>query len=113
MLEIIFNVILHHSSGFNPVHLLRIVTSVTPDASEMCFCVVTPPSDIHARYNAAAARPIGSFPATMPIFFALFSNAVAFRLVFSPNPAILAILAIPFIGSATGTFRSSSLKISL
>ena len=65
------------------------------------------------RYNAAAARPIGSFPATIPIFLAFFSSSTAFRLVFSPNPAVLAILATPLIGSATGTFRSSSLKINL
>ena len=63
MLEIIFNVILHHSSGFNPVHLLRIVTSVTPDAIEMSFCDFTSPVLIHARYSDAAAIPIGSLPA--------------------------------------------------
>jgi len=44
---------------------------------------------------AAAAIPIGSFPATMPSFFALFSILIAFRFVFSPSPAILAILDTP------------------
>ena len=68
---------------------------------------------MQARYNAAAAIPIGSFPATMPSFFALFSILIAFRLVFSPSPAILAILGTPLTGSATGILRSSSLKISL
>ena len=68
---------------------------------------------IHARYSAAAANPVGSLPATTPIFFAFLKISTAFLFVFSPSPAILAILGIPLIGSATGTFRSSSLKTSL
>ena len=57
---------------------------------------------MQARYNAAAAIPIGSLPATMPSFFALFNMLIAFRLVFSPSPAILAILDTPLTGSAAG-----------
>jgi len=49
----------------------------------------------------------------MPSLFALFSILIAFRLVFSPSPAILAILDTPLTGSGTGILRSSSLKISL
>ena len=41
------------------------------------------------------------------------NNIIAFRLVTSPRLAILAILETPFTGSATGIFRSSSLKINL
>jgi len=89
------------------------VTSVTPEAIDISFCVLLPPAEMQARYNAAAAIPIGSLPATMPSFFALFSMLIAFRLVFSPSPAILAILDTPLTGSATGIFRSSSLKTSL
>ena len=61
-----------------PAHLLRIVTSVTPDACEISFCVLFPPSVIHARYNAAAANPVGSFPATTPIFLAFDKISTAF-----------------------------------
>ena len=82
-------------SFFNPAHLFLIVTSVTPEAIDISFCVLFPPDVIHARYNAAAAIPIGSFPATIPSFFALFKRLIAFRLVFSPSPAILAILDTP------------------
>ena len=89
------------------------VTSVTPEASEISFWVLFPPSEIHARYNAAAANPVGSFPATTPIFFAFLRISTAFRYVFSPNPATLAILGIPLTGSATGTFKSNSLNTSL
>ena len=113
------------------------VTSVTPEASEISFWVLFPPSEIHARYNAAAANPVGSFPATTPIFFAFLKispndrksthykflyesddvnfilGSTAFRFVFSPNPATLAILGIPLTGSATGTFKSNSLNTSL
>ena len=96
-----------------PAHLLRIVTSVTPDASEISFCVLFPPSVMQARYNAAAANPVGSFPATTPIFFAYLRISTAYRFVFSPNPAMLAILGIPLTGSATGTFRSNSLNTNL
>jgi len=86
---------IHSKSFFSPAHLFLIVTSVTPDAIEISFCVLLPPDEMQARYNAAAAIPMGSFPATIPIFFALFSKTIAFRFVFSPSPAILAILAIP------------------
>jgi len=102
-----------HKSFFSPAHLFLIVTSVTPDATEISFCVLLPPDEIQDRYNAAAAIPIGSLPATIPIFFALFNKTIAFRLVFSPSPAILAILDTPLTGSATGILRSSSLKINL
>ena len=41
------------------------------------------------------------------------SIATAFRLLFSLNSAMLAILDTPFTGSTTGIFNSSSLKINL
>ena len=56
---------------------------------------------MHAKYNAAAAIPIGSFPATIPIFFASSSMEIALRLLFSLSSAILAILETPFTGSTT------------
>ena len=103
----------NHKSFFSPAHLFLIVTSVTPEAIDISFCVLLPPDEIHERYNAAAAIPIGSFPATIPSFFALFKRLIAFRLVFSPSPAILAILDTPLTGSTTGIFRSSYLKTNL
>ena len=68
---------------------------------------------MHAKYHAAAAIHIGSFPATIPIFFACSSITTAFRLLFSLNSAMLAILYTPFTGSTTGIFNSNSLKINL
>ena len=82
---------------------------VTPDATDISFWVLFPPDEMQARYNAAAAIPIGSFPATIPSFFAFVNISIAFRFVFSPSPAMLAILDTPLIGSATGILRSSSL----
>ena len=99
--------ILYYKSFFRPAHLFLIVTSVTPEAIDISFCVLLPPDEIHERYNAAAAIPIGSFPATIPSFFALFSRLIAFRLVFSPSPAILVILDTPLTGSTTGILRST------
>ena len=92
----------NHKSFYSPAHRFLIVTSVTPEAIDISFCVLLPPEEIHARYNAAAAIPIGSFPATIPSFFALFNMVIAFRFVFSPSPAILAILDTPLPGSTQG-----------
>ena len=67
-----------HKSFFSPAHLFLIVTSVTPDAIEISFCVLLPPDEIQARYNAAAAIPIGSLPATIPIFLPCLTNQLLF-----------------------------------
>jgi len=52
------------------------------------------PSVTHATYSAAAANPIGSFPAEILSSSAVCKIFVAFLFVFSDNPALLAILEI-------------------
>ena len=61
--------------------------------------------DLHAR--------AGTFPATIPNFFAFSRMVIAFLLLFSVNFAMLAILETPLTGSTTGIFNSNSRKISL
>jgi hypothetical protein len=54
------------SSRFNLViislYLFLIVTSVTPETSDMSLCVLLSPSKSPAIYRAAAAIPIGPLP---------------------------------------------------
>ena len=39
----------NYKSFFRPAHLFLIVTSVTPEAIDITFCVLLTPDDIHER----------------------------------------------------------------
>ena len=66
--------------------LLRNVTVDTPVIFENLLCEIRSPISIDARYNDAAACPIGFFPAEEPHFSISDNIFKAKRLVFSQMP---------------------------
>ena len=68
------------------------MTSVTPAASAMSFCVFFSLFCRHAMYSAAAARPMGSLPAAARLRLASLSMVMAAPCVFPEIPVFSAIL---------------------